>query len=568
MPLRLLAFALIALAASGCEDDVDPTLGIDAPFSLYGYLDPTADRQAIRVAQITSTIGDSADVFEATVVSTDLSTGATTAWRDSLVSYPSGVTGHVFVADYTPRPGTTHRIEATAPDGASTTVDVDVPPIIQAEVGNQGSAPGEITYPIRFEGAPRVLNGQLRLTAVGFPGEDASVARRLTIPLDVVPVEVAPDVWEVTIPFLTATRRYLQDEGLLGQGIRLVVADYVGFVTGESWALPTTDVDALVEPGTFSNVEGGFGFVGGGYFATARWTPSASAQSASGFSPSGDPAEAVAINEIRPGAGGWVEFYNPLYNNVSLNGYSITNDQTRPRLQTFSFEVNVPARGFYVVPLAFTLGPREALALFDRGSNQVSRVVVPQLAGEASNVTYGSFPDGLSFQVPPALGGFNVFRGTLLATPGAPNVIGLDFPVINEVYTEGSNGFAEVVGGDASLQPSTPVLFSEADGFFDAVAASGLSFGIAPETAGGLDLVQGGGTVYLALRHFDPSIIEVDAGGNSVRVFTTRVVDVRRYDGQIPGRSEGYLPDGRTGTWTPDLRPTPGAGNAAVRLGL
>ncbi len=559
---------MLAVAASGCEDDVDPTLGIDSPFSLYGYLDPTADHQAIRVAAITDRLGDSTAVFEAAVTSTDLSTGATTVWRDSLVTFPTGATAHVYVADYTPRPGTTHRIEATAPDGSSTSVDVDVPPIIQASVGNQGSAPGEITYPIRFEGAPRVLNGQLRLTVVGFPGEDASAARRLVIPIQAVPVEISPDVWQVTIPFLSATRRYMEEEGLLGLGLRLVVADYVGFVTGESWALPTTDVDALVEPGTFSNVEGGFGFVGGGYFATARWTPSASVQSASGFAPSGDPAEAVVINEIKPGANGWVEFYNPLFNSVSLNGYSLTNDQTRPRLQTFSFEVNVPARGFYVVPLTFTLGPRESLALFDRGSNQVSRVVVPQLAADSGNLSYGSFPDGKTFQVPPALGGFDVFRGTLLATPGDPNVIGLDLPVINEVYTEGSNGFVEIVGGDASLEPSNPILFSEADGYFDAVAASGLSFGIAPETAGGLDLAQGGGTVYLAVRHYDPSIVLLGPSGVAIRVYTTRVVGVREYGGQIPGRSEGYLPDGRAGTWTPDLRPTPGAGNAAARLGL
>ena len=43
----LLLAALVAAALPGCADAVDPTLGLDVPYSLYGYLDPTADRQAV-----------------------------------------------------------------------------------------------------------------------------------------------------------------------------------------------------------------------------------------------------------------------------------------------------------------------------------------------------------------------------------------------------------------------------------------------------------------------------------------------------------------------------------------
>ena len=103
--LLSLALCAVALGLAGCEDDVDPTLGTDQVFSLYGYLDPTADRQSVRVVPIVPTINsDTSATIDAVVTSTDLGTGVVTAWRDSLVTYRDGSRGHVFVADYTPAP--------------------------------------------------------------------------------------------------------------------------------------------------------------------------------------------------------------------------------------------------------------------------------------------------------------------------------------------------------------------------------------------------------------------------------------------------------------------------------
>ena len=56
--LVLSAVALAALAsAAGCSDSVDPTVGTDQVFSMYGYLDPSSDRQALRIIEIGRTIG-------------------------------------------------------------------------------------------------------------------------------------------------------------------------------------------------------------------------------------------------------------------------------------------------------------------------------------------------------------------------------------------------------------------------------------------------------------------------------------------------------------------------------
>ena len=46
-------------------------------------------------------------------------------------------------------------------------------------------------------------------------------------------------------------------------------------VASEDWDPPggTFDPDVLVQPGAFSNVENGFGFFGGGFTVSERWTP-------------------------------------------------------------------------------------------------------------------------------------------------------------------------------------------------------------------------------------------------------------------------------------------------------
>ena len=102
---RRLLLLVAALTLGACSDVVDPTVGTDQAFSLYGYLDPTADHQAIRVVAIGATIGaDTSRAIDATVVSQELGSGETVAWRDSVVTYRDGTVGHVFVADYTPTP--------------------------------------------------------------------------------------------------------------------------------------------------------------------------------------------------------------------------------------------------------------------------------------------------------------------------------------------------------------------------------------------------------------------------------------------------------------------------------
>ncbi|WP_412060667.1 lamin tail domain-containing protein [Rubrivirga sp. IMCC45206] len=568
--MTLAAFALLALAAAGCEDSVDPTVGVDAPFSVYGYLDPTADRQAIRVAPIALAIDTPDETIDAAVTSTDLTTGAATAWRDSLVVFADGTRGHIFVADLTPTPGTTVRIEARRSDGAVSTIGVAVPAIVVPTVAEGEFRGTDVVYPVVFEGAPRVLNGQLRLTIADDPSRPEGELTTLVVPTAARPAELASGVWGVEVPFLSATQRALEVAGLAGAGVRLVAADYVGFVTNAAWALPTEDPDALVEPGAFSNVEGGLGFVGAGYRATARWTPPASVQAAAGFAADVD--EALVINELQTGsASGWVELYNPTLDRIDLRGYSLSDDQSDPRRLPLPLGTEIGPGGYLVVDLPFAIPAGGYIELYDRTQESVDRLVTERVPADwPGGVTYGSFPDGASFRLSEER--TDLFKGPLEPTPNRPNRLGLDVAQVHEVYTEGAGGFVEVLALDPRHDASAPRVLTAPGGFYDAAAASGLAYGLATEAPGTFDLPQLGATLYLAVRYYEPRIIELvpgdppnpPDGGSAIAVYRTRVVDVRAVGPQVPGRSVGYVPDA-AGGWAQGLRPTPGAPNAAAR---
>ena len=81
----------------------------------------------------------------------------------------------------------------------------------------------------------------------------------------------------------TAFLRNIRDVYIDGVVIRSVVAS-------EDWVPPDGmfNPDFLVEPGTFTNVTDGFGFVGSGYETTTLWVPPDGVLRAGGFDVRGD----------------------------------------------------------------------------------------------------------------------------------------------------------------------------------------------------------------------------------------------------------------------------------------
>jgi len=267
-PLALAALALLA----GCDDEVPVPEDIAAYFTLWGALDPTTDQQAIRVVPIVPVSseggpGASPDV-EATVTSTDLQTGETVTWRDSVVTFSNGTTGHVFVAGFRPAYDRFYRVEVVRDDGATTTATLQTPPSVQPARQPTQYPLGDVLMAVYWPGAP-----QLNDIEVVYTLEDGDCeVFDYVVPFagDAEPFEFG---WVTTIHLPAESQRVL---GLLGNRPHAVRRMEVrAEVASEDWRPPggVFDPEVLVEPGTFTNVERGFGLVGGAYPAELSWEP-------------------------------------------------------------------------------------------------------------------------------------------------------------------------------------------------------------------------------------------------------------------------------------------------------
>jgi hypothetical protein len=279
-PLALAALVALTLLG-GCAEDVAVPDDIEAYFTLWGALDPTADRQAIRVVPITPVSsgggpGATPDV-DAVVTSTNVQTGETVTWRDSLVTFSDGTTGHVFLADFRPVYDGFYRIEVTRPDGATTSADFQTPPAVEAirqpTVYDLG-----VYMPVLWPGAPQVNAITIDYTLQD--GDCEEVPFSIAFAGEAEPFEFG---WLTTINLREEADRVLQALGdrphaVLRMRMRAEVAS-------EDWRPPggVFDPEILVEPGTFSNVERGFGLVGGAYEAAIEWEPEAIALQRTAF---------------------------------------------------------------------------------------------------------------------------------------------------------------------------------------------------------------------------------------------------------------------------------------------
>jgi hypothetical protein len=280
--LRPPGIALLLISAAGCAEDVTAPPPSGAVFTLWGALDPVADFQAIRVVAVTTVIEDQPGVLDATVTSTVLRTGEVTPWRDSIVHFSNGSFGHVFVSNTDVDYNEVYRIDVLRGDGVGARALVTVPPRVDAfmETDESGSPEESALWP----GVPQ-LNAPtltLRIQDSGCEVNFHDVEFSDIVDARAEPIEFG---WRTT--FSLARLRevlpvHLANGALLQATLRAEVASL-------EWRFPTEafDPEILIEPGVFTNVEGGFGFVGAAYPATLVWVPDPRATQRAGFPPVG-----------------------------------------------------------------------------------------------------------------------------------------------------------------------------------------------------------------------------------------------------------------------------------------
>ncbi|WP_457654292.1 hypothetical protein [Rhodocaloribacter sp.] len=274
-PRRAWIVAALVMGAglwAGCETSVDAVSGSDAAFSVFGFFNPLADTQAVRVFPVEGLLVVSGpDPLDAEVTSTELETGEQRVWRDSVVQFLDGSFGHVYWSPFRAAHERTYRLEVARSDGAASVAEVETPPEVAPGVDVPVIDFRDVTLPVRVPvEAPRLLRVEV-VYYTGIALNDTLAVDRLetVIPYDD-RVTLEGDGWRIPVD-LSGDRDVVREayfaRNIFATAPALLGLTFRVMIVNRAWSPPggVFDPDVLALPGLFSNVEKGLGFVGAGY---------------------------------------------------------------------------------------------------------------------------------------------------------------------------------------------------------------------------------------------------------------------------------------------------------------
>ena len=253
----VLAFAAAVMTA-GCETAVDPFQPSDMYFSIGGVIDASAETQFVRLSPLRRSAVISPDPLDAVVTTTDLSTGETAMWRDSVFAlFPSGIAHNAWTTfDF--EPGHSYRFEARSPEGGASSVVVELPDTVP-EIVIQ-IPPFSSTATINVLNVEKLAD--LRLMYCGREAGSALVQR-------------------VDIPLIDRASQYLHGFTVRVDAFELAQRNDIEEIywirvlamgAGEEWPeFENVDEETLALAETISNVENGAGYLGGVTSRLADW---------------------------------------------------------------------------------------------------------------------------------------------------------------------------------------------------------------------------------------------------------------------------------------------------------
>lgn len=129
---------------TGCDQSFEPFQENDRyVFSMYGYLDASADTQWVRVMPVRDSVFLSPDPIDATVTIEHLGEGGETViWNDSLFYYGHDAYAWNFWTTQDLMPAQTYRLRAERSDGEASSVTVTLPedfptPAVEVNIDEQ-----------------------------------------------------------------------------------------------------------------------------------------------------------------------------------------------------------------------------------------------------------------------------------------------------------------------------------------------------------------------------------------------------------------------------------------------
>ena len=280
---QILVFCGLLLA--GCEQNINPIIGEDRPYTLWGFLDANADTQRVRVFTVEERLGtDRSGPIDATVTSFNLTTGESVQWTGRQITFADTSVGHVFEAAFRARFEEQYRLEVKRSDGNQSTATVTIPPPVTVELVDERN---RTVVPAFIHGKPpNLVDVAVIYDAITLPpanpwppGSTTPEATRLPVAVSYSgKEEPTADGWKYEIN-LREDFEVVQDmfelNCLQTDLIALRRINFQFLAADEQWDPPHSSFDPnlLIEPGTFSNVTNGYGFFGGGYTVSTRWIP-------------------------------------------------------------------------------------------------------------------------------------------------------------------------------------------------------------------------------------------------------------------------------------------------------
>lgn len=267
---------MLLLLAGGCDPTVDRFQENDLYYSIFGYLNASADTQLVRVEPLRDGMRSSAPAtLDVEVTLTNLARDRTVSLQDSLFHYREGAVAHNFYTTVDVEPSTPYRLVVRGPEGAKSRVRTTVPdafppPRIDAPIpacfpscplrggppdcGRTGGPESRIAI-VSIEDVERLVAVKARYIMERPKGvwtyshlADTMHTERGTVQAR---VDYAEDWCRIPIPEGQRRRRQKRIEIVVAAGS----PDWPDF--------QGMDFETELLPGVASNVEGGVGFLGG-----------------------------------------------------------------------------------------------------------------------------------------------------------------------------------------------------------------------------------------------------------------------------------------------------------------
>lgn len=279
MPRRFLPILLLFVLLSGCDDTlIDPFDNDGRYFTVYGYLDLLETEHTLRVVPITrfaeniESDAEGRGAIDATVFTTDMTSGERTEWNHAYTRLEDGTWGHLFKARFLVRPGRTYHLEIVRSDGKVTSAATTVPYFSESNLIDQG--------PIVFEQDSTYIYQDVTIPEISSPWDVTliymwsayPINRRMLIPYGRSGSRAEGGGWNLRINLSddqVAVKEHVRDSfargippdattyALTAMGVQVRVLD-------GNWDPPggVFDPEVLAQPGIMSNVVNGYGFFG------------------------------------------------------------------------------------------------------------------------------------------------------------------------------------------------------------------------------------------------------------------------------------------------------------------